>query len=107
MVAVVAGILTASLAVSMVDGVPALAAPAHLRLGYSAVAIAWGGDSGNRLRLVRLPACVLTPPTAPKCQQQTELSATNAGGAVEAALTVSGTAAGSLAAAPMVVALAS
>jgi len=36
---------------------------------------AFGGDYASRLRLVRLPSCVLTTPADPRCQVETPLSA--------------------------------
>jgi len=62
----------------------------HLRLDYSSFANAYGGDYGNRLRLVALPACALTTPNLPRCQTQTDLGSVNAGGAVSADLSVAG-----------------
>jgi RHS repeat-associated protein len=34
---------------------------------YAGIAAAYGGDHGNRLRLVRLPACAATTPAVPAC----------------------------------------
>jgi hypothetical protein len=38
---------------------------------YSGFRNAYGGDFGSRLRLVRLPQCVLSTPRLPQCQVQT------------------------------------
>ena len=62
----------------------------HLRLDYSSFARAYGGDYGNRLRLMALPGCALSTPSLPQCQQQTDLGSVNAGGAVSADLSVAG-----------------
>src|SRR5207247_715619 len=56
----------------------------------SSFAQAYGGDYGNRLRLVALPACALTTPNLPKSQKQTDLGSVNAGGVVSADIGVSG-----------------
>jgi RHS repeat-associated protein len=44
---------------------------------YSAFRYAAGADFGSRLRLVQLPACALTTPEVPACQQQTPLPSRN------------------------------
>ncbi|MEU4689726.1 polymorphic toxin-type HINT domain-containing protein [Actinoplanes sp. NPDC023714] len=38
-----------------------------LAVNYAGIAGAFGGDYGSRLRLVKLPACALTTPSAPRC----------------------------------------
>jgi len=43
-------------------------------LDYSAFAEAAGGDYGDRLRLVELPACALTKPNVAACRVQTPIS---------------------------------
>ncbi|GAA3233025.1 RHS repeat-associated core domain-containing protein [Dactylosporangium siamense] len=45
-----------------------------LDLDYAGFANAYGGDYGGRLRLVRLPSCVLTTPSLPQCRIQTPVS---------------------------------
>ncbi len=42
-----------------------------LDVDYSGFANAYGGGYGGRLRLVRMPACVLSTPEVPQCQWQT------------------------------------
>ncbi|MFG3700641.1 RHS repeat-associated core domain-containing protein [Micromonospora sp. NPDC047620] len=48
-----------------------------LDVDYAAFAGAYGGDYAARLRLVRLPACVLTTPRLPACQRATPLPTRN------------------------------
>ncbi|WP_239177107.1 RHS repeat domain-containing protein [Actinoplanes octamycinicus] len=52
-------------------------APMSIEVDYSSFADAVGGDWASRLRLVRLPACVLTTPEKPACQTVTEVPTTN------------------------------
>ena len=56
----------------------AVSALVHVQFGYGGFADAFGGDYGARLRLVSLPACVLSTPTLRECQAQTDLRSTNA-----------------------------
>jgi RHS repeat-associated protein len=49
----------------------------HVSLDYSSFAYADGGDYASRLRLVELPACVLTSPRRPACRVQAPLSSAN------------------------------
>ncbi|WP_433281849.1 ricin-type beta-trefoil lectin domain protein [Micromonospora sp. CA-244673] len=74
---------------SRADGSTA-AGQVHLRFDYTSFANAYGGDYGNRLRLVQLPACVLTAPSKPECQRQTEIRSLNNGGAVSADVRLTG-----------------
>src|SRR6266511_1945753 len=67
----VAGVSGAIVVLSRADGVTALGR-VRLRVDYSRFANAFGADYGNRLRLVELPACVLTAPTEPSCQTQSD-----------------------------------
>ena len=53
-------------------------APVSVELDYSAFRSAYGGDWASRLRLVRLPACVLTTPEKPACRAGTPLPTRNA-----------------------------
>ncbi|GAA2045300.1 RHS repeat-associated core domain-containing protein [Catenulispora yoronensis] len=46
-------------------------------LDYSAFRNAGGPDFGSRLRLVQLPACVLTTPDLPACQVQTPIASSH------------------------------
>lgn len=46
---------------------------ARVALDYSSFATAFGGDYGDRLRLVQLPACALTTPDIPACRVQSSL----------------------------------
>ncbi|WP_433214577.1 RHS repeat-associated core domain-containing protein [Microtetraspora malaysiensis] len=48
-----------------------------VRVDYSSFAQAYGGAYGSRLRLVRLPGCVLTTPDDPGCRTSTPLPAAN------------------------------
>ncbi|MER6127101.1 RHS repeat-associated core domain-containing protein [Streptomyces sp. NPDC001795] len=50
---------------------------AQLSVDYSAFASAYGGDWSGRLRLVQLPACVLTTPQKAACRTQTPLGSHN------------------------------
>ncbi|MEU2628319.1 polymorphic toxin-type HINT domain-containing protein [Kitasatospora sp. NPDC007106] len=50
---------------------------AEVAVDYSAFAQAGGAGFGARLRLVRLPACVLTTPEKPECRVQTPLKGGN------------------------------
>ncbi len=50
---------------------------AEVAVGYSAFRHAYGGDWHSRLQLVMLPACALSTPEAPQCQQQTPLASRN------------------------------
>lgn len=50
---------------------------AQLTVGYSEFAAAYGGDWAGRLRLVQLPACVLTTPRKAACRKQTPLDSRN------------------------------
>ncbi|WP_435648758.1 RHS repeat-associated core domain-containing protein [Kitasatospora purpeofusca] len=51
--------------------------PLSVRVDYRSVAEASGAGWGSRLRLVRLPACVLTTPEVPACQVRTDLASVN------------------------------
>ncbi|MFF4309712.1 RHS repeat-associated core domain-containing protein [Streptomyces sp. NPDC001507] len=50
---------------------------AQVSVDYSAFASAYGGGWSGRLRLVQLPACVLTTPRKAACQTQTPLGSHN------------------------------
>ncbi|MFE4752439.1 polymorphic toxin type 17 domain-containing protein [Streptomyces mirabilis] len=50
---------------------------AQMSVDYSAFAAAYGGDWSGRLRLVQLPACVLTTPQKAACRTQTPLGSRN------------------------------
>ncbi|MEV4617037.1 sugar-binding protein, partial [Kitasatospora sp. NPDC049258] len=50
---------------------------AKVSVDYSAFAQAGGAGFGSRLRLVQLPACVLTTPDRPECRVQTPLPGGN------------------------------
>ncbi|MEU6480315.1 hypothetical protein ABZ858_26210 [Streptomyces sp. NPDC047017] len=69
-----------------VDGVLLKIAPAagrsgtgatHLTVDYRSFADAYGADWASRLRLVALPACVLTTPSARACRTATDLGSSN------------------------------
>jgi RHS repeat-associated protein len=53
--------------------------PVRVSVNYRSFANASGGDFGQRLRLVGLPACALTTPRVPACQVQTPLRSVNDG----------------------------
>ncbi|MGW1559316.1 polymorphic toxin-type HINT domain-containing protein [Streptomyces sp. NPDC002144] len=55
---------------------------------YSAIARAYGGGYGSRLRLVQLPGCALTTPERAECQKGTPLKFTNRAGAAQLTATV-------------------
>ncbi|OIJ68462.1 polymorphic toxin-type HINT domain-containing protein [Streptomyces mangrovisoli] len=57
-------------------------------IDYSAIARAYGGGYGSRLRLVQLPGCALTTPQKPQCQKSTPLKFTNRAGAEQLTATV-------------------
>ncbi|HEU5474693.1 MAG TPA: RHS repeat-associated core domain-containing protein [Actinophytocola sp.] len=58
---------------------PGAGSPTGVRVGldYSGLAGAYGGGFGSRLRLVKLPDCVLTTPEVPACQVQTPVESVN------------------------------
>ncbi|MGR6998906.1 hypothetical protein ACU686_13405 [Yinghuangia aomiensis] len=49
----------------------------RVQVDYASVANAVGAGWGSRLRLVQLPACILTTPERPECQVRTELNSVN------------------------------
>ncbi|MFF3127582.1 polymorphic toxin-type HINT domain-containing protein [Streptomyces sp. NPDC057908] len=53
------------------------AGTAEISVDYSGFASAFGGDWAQRLRLVHLPACVLTTPEKAECRKQTPLKTDN------------------------------
>ncbi|MPY33634.1 hypothetical protein FNH09_21000 [Streptomyces adustus] len=57
-------------------------------IDYSAIARAYGGGYGSRLRLVQLPGCALTTPQKPECQKATPLKFTNRASAEQLTATV-------------------
>ena len=86
--------------------------PVELEVGYSSFKGAFGGDYAGRLRLVRLPGCVLVTPERPECQRRAPVGSSvnvQTADAVTATVPVvgdSGTAmAAGMAVAPMVLAL--
>ncbi|WP_111490637.1 HNH/ENDO VII family nuclease [Peterkaempfera bronchialis] len=62
-----------------VSGTPGDSAGGHVQVGvdYSGFAQAAGADYGSRLRLVQLPACVLTTPNQPECRTALPLTGSN------------------------------
>jgi RHS repeat-associated protein len=70
----------------------ALTVPVHVGIDYTGFAAAYGGDYGDRLHLVELPACALTSPTDDACRVQTPLASRNnvATGRVEADVALPG-----------------
>ncbi|WP_423832940.1 RHS repeat-associated core domain-containing protein [Streptomyces manipurensis] len=50
---------------------------ARVEVGYDSYRDAYGGDWAARLRLVELPACVLTEPELPECRTQKPLATKN------------------------------
>lgn len=67
--------------VSRADGVTA-SGKATLGVDYRGWAGAFGAGYGERLRLVRLPACALSDPQAKACQTQIPVDSSNADGVV-------------------------
>ncbi|MET8102370.1 ricin-type beta-trefoil lectin domain protein [Streptomyces sp. NPDC005236] len=57
-------------------------------IDYSAIARAYGGGYGSRLRLVQLPGCALTTPEKAECQKSTPLKFTNRASAGQLTATV-------------------
>ncbi|MGW9028394.1 ricin-type beta-trefoil lectin domain protein [Streptomyces sp. NPDC055722] len=57
-------------------------------IDYSAIARAYGGGYGSRLRLVQLPGCALTTPQKAECQKATPLKFTNRASAEQLTATV-------------------
>ncbi|MFD9222909.1 hypothetical protein ACFWDI_23535 [Streptomyces sp. NPDC060064] len=49
----------------------------QVSLDYASFASAYGGSYGARLKLVQLPACVLTTPSKPVCRKPQDLRSTN------------------------------
>jgi len=70
------------LRLSRADGV-ATSADVSVTVDYSGFRSAFGGDFGNRLRLVALPECALSTPDAPECVG-TPVRSRNTGSAVTA-----------------------
>ncbi|MFC1432234.1 RHS repeat-associated core domain-containing protein [Streptacidiphilus sp. N1-3] len=99
--AVAAGVDGTLVTLSRADG---RTSPAGVEVGidYSAYAQAFGGDFGGRLRLVALPACVLTTPQVPACRVQRPLVSANDAALkrLTATVTVPGTSGATGAAAP-------
>ncbi|MBN6033360.1 type IV secretion protein Rhs [Amycolatopsis sp. 195334CR] len=54
--------------VSVADQGGAAGTELSVRVDYSKFAHAYGGDYGSRLRLLRMPSCVLTTPEKPECR---------------------------------------
>ncbi|MEV0430105.1 RHS repeat-associated core domain-containing protein [Micromonospora sp. NPDC050495] len=71
-----AGVAGLMVQVGRADGVRA-GAKAAVTVDYEQFAAAYGGDWATRLRLVTLPACALTTPTAPGCTTSTPLASRN------------------------------
>ncbi|WP_162907091.1 ricin-type beta-trefoil lectin domain protein [Allorhizocola rhizosphaerae] len=84
-----AGVRGVLLSASRVDSNPVGGGDIDLTVDYTGFAQLYGGDFGNRLRLVQLPACVLSTPENRKCQAQLELGSVNAGGKVSAQIALS------------------
>lgn len=57
-------------------------------IDYSAIARAYGGGYGSRLRLVQLPGCALITPQKAECQKATPLKFTNRASAEQLTATV-------------------
>jgi RHS repeat-associated protein len=49
----------------------------HVSVSYAGFAQAYGGDYGSRLRLLELPGCALTDPSAATCRTQIPLGSRN------------------------------
>lgn len=72
-----AGVNGVLFAVGRADAAAGRPAGVGVRLDYSGFAAAFGGSYGARLRLVRLPACVLSTPQLSQCRAASPVSATN------------------------------
>ncbi|MFE0547079.1 ricin-type beta-trefoil lectin domain protein [Streptomyces sp. NPDC058891] len=59
------------------SGTPSAGGRVQVVVDYSAIANAYGGGYGARLRLVQLPGCALTTPERAECQKGTSLKFTN------------------------------
>ena len=59
------------------SGSAAAARRVHVSLDYSSFAYADGGDFAARLRLVKLPACVLTTPAVASCRREVPLASSS------------------------------
>ncbi len=79
-----AGVRGVVLSVSRVDGDTGGSGNVDLAVDYSGFSQLYGGDFAGRLRLVQLPACVLSMPENRMCQAQVDLGSVNAGGRVAA-----------------------
>jgi RHS repeat-associated protein len=88
--ALAAGINGLLLSVDRADGTVARA-DVRVSVDPSAFATAYGADWAARLRLVALPACVLTTPKAAGCATPTDLGSTNRAGRVAATVPLGGT----------------
>ncbi|MEU4265256.1 polymorphic toxin-type HINT domain-containing protein [Streptomyces argenteolus] len=88
-----AGVEGILLTVGAADAGPE-AGKAQVQVDYKSFRGAYGGDWAARLRLVQLPACVLTTPDKPVCRISTPLTTTNntEAGTLTATVPVSGTA---------------
>jgi RHS repeat-associated protein len=64
-------------ALMRVERTDATARSARISVDYGQFATAYGADWAARLRLVRLPGCAATTPTAPGCTRGTPLPSTN------------------------------
>ncbi|MEJ2855392.1 MULTISPECIES: RHS repeat-associated core domain-containing protein [unclassified Saccharothrix] len=64
-----------ALVFTLADGGGATGLPLVFTVDYKAIAKAFGGDYGSRLRLVQLPACAVTTPALAACQVQTPVEA--------------------------------
>ncbi|MBO3747458.1 hypothetical protein J5X84_15380 [Streptosporangiaceae bacterium NEAU-GS5] len=62
--------------------------PVAVNLDYSGFATAYGGDWASRLRLVQLPACVLTTPEVKGCAAATPVPYTKAASSLEGQVTL-------------------
>ncbi|MEV6377777.1 RHS repeat-associated core domain-containing protein [Micromonospora musae] len=71
-----AGVQGLLMSIARADG-KAATARTGLQVDYTTFADAYGGDWASRLRLVALPACALTTPQDPTCQQRTPLPTVN------------------------------
>ena len=76
------------------------AARVKVSVSYASIIGAYGGDFADRLKLVALPACSLTTPTAAACRKQTPVTFSNDRATKTLVATVNLPAAGAAAASP-------
>ncbi|MEU0150263.1 polymorphic toxin-type HINT domain-containing protein [Streptomyces sp. NPDC006288] len=71
-----AGVAGLMFSVARTD-IEAAASPTSVKVDYSAIRGAYGGDWASRLRLMQMPACAVTTPDKPECRVGKPLPTTN------------------------------